>query len=253
MRGHLDLQRTLAATIACALVALLIPWDPIQVLAAVPLCLFLLGYAIVSLVFAGRELSRAQTVAFSLACSFAALALGVLLLNYLPGGIRGITWALFIVVLTAACCRGAALRRPRPSRRRPRGPRLRLRRRDLALLVSGLLIGAIAIGLAQVAVPAKKAEGFTALWMLPAKEDGNSSLRVGVLSSEQKAGAYVLRIDGAGAQPDESRFRLAPGEERVFDVPVTSGGAAKTHVAASLYRASDPGKLYRRVTAWVES
>jgi uncharacterized membrane protein len=252
VRGHLDLQRTLVATIACALVALLIPWDPIQVLAAIPLCLFLPGYAIVSLVLAGRELSRAQTVVFSLACSFAALALGVLLLNYLPGGIRGITWALFIVILVAACCRGAALRRPPPSRRHPKGPRLRLRRRDLALLISGLLIGAIAIGLAQVAVPAKKAEGFTALWMLLAK-DGGSGLRVGVLSSEQEEGDYVLRIDGAGAQPDESRFRLAPGEERVFQVPVTTTQAGKTRVAASLYRATKPSKLYRRVTAWVES
>lgn len=251
MRGHLDLQRVVVATFVLTAVALLIPWDLIQVLAALPLCLLLPGYAIVSLVFAGRELPRAQLLVFSLACSFAALALGVLLLNYMPGGIREITWALFLVILICACCRGAALRRPRPSRRRrQRGPRLRLRRRDLALLASGLLIGVIAIVLAQTAVPAEKAEGFTTLWMLPAK-DGGGSLRVGVLSSEQKEEAYVLRVNGAGDKPGVSRFRLEPGEERVFRVPVTTSRAG-ARVDASLYRAGKPDKLYRRVTAWVE-
>lgn len=250
MRGHLDLQRVLAATFACLAVALLIPWDPIEVLAALPLCLLLPGYAIVSLLFAGRELSRAQLLVFSLSCSFASLALGVLLLNHMPGGIREITWALFLVILICACCRGAAVRRPRPSRRRRHGPRLRLRRRDLGLLVAGLLLGGVSIGLAQTPVPAKKAEGFTALWMLPAK-DGGGPLRVGVLSSEQTEEAFVLRVSGAGDRPEVSRFRLEPGEERVFLVPVTAG-PAKARVDASLYRASKPDKLYRRVTAWVE-
>jgi hypothetical protein len=239
-----------AATFACVAVVLIVPWAPIQVFAALPLCFLLPGYAIVSLLFAGLELPRAQRLVFSLASSVAALALGVLLLNYVPGGIREITWAIFIVLLICGCCRGAALRRPRPKRRR-REPRLRLRRRDLALLTSGLALGAIAVALAQTAVPAKKAEGFTALWMLPAKE-GGASLRVGALSSEQHQEAYVLHVSGAGPRPKVSQFRLEPGEERVFRVPV-SGARPGTRVTASLYRAAQPEKLYRRVTAWVES
>lgn len=251
MRGHLDLQRVVVATFVCAAGALLVPWDLIRVLAALPLCLLLPGYAIVSLVFAGRELPRAQLLVFSLAASFAALALGVLLLNYMPGGIREITWAIFLVLLICACCRGAALRRPRPSRRSSRrGPRLRLRRRDLALLTSGLLIGGIAIVLAQTAVTAEKAEGFTTLWMLPAKDNGGS-LRIGVLSSQQEEKAYVLRVNGAGAKADVSHFRIEPGEERVFRVPVTNSRNG-TRIAASLYRGGQPDKLYRRVTTWVE-
>lgn len=250
MRGHLDLQRVLLATLLCAIVALFAPWDVVQVLAAVPLCLFLPGYAIVSLLFADRELPRAQVLVFSLACSFAALVLGVLLLNYMPGGIRKLTWAVFLLVLICVCCLGAAVRRPRRSRRRQRRPRLRLRRRDLALLISGLLIGGIAIGLAQTAVPADKAEGFSALWMLPPK-DGQSSLRVGVLSSEQEEVGYELHVIGVGKRPTTSSFRLEPGEERVFRVPLSArrpGG----RITATLYRADRPWEFYRRVTAWVE-
>ena len=251
MRGHLDLQRALFATFLCAVVALFAPWDQVQVLAAVPLCLLLPGYAIVSLLFAGRELSRAQLLVFSLACSFAALVLGVLLLNYMPGGIRKATWAIYLVILVCACSRGAALRRSRPSRRRgPENPRLRLRRRDLALMTSGLLIGAVAIAFAQMAVPAEKAEGFTALWMLPAKEPAGS-LRVGVLSSEQKEEGFALRVVGLSERPLDRRFRLEPGEERVFRVPVRAG-RPRGRVTASLYKAAQPEKLYRRVTAWVE-
>jgi len=251
VKGHLDLKRVLVATFVCAAVALFVPWEPIQVVAAVPLCLLLPGYAIVSLLFAGRELSRAQLLVFSLACSFAALVLGVLLLNYMPGGIRKVTWAIYLVLLICACCRGAALRRPRPSRRRdPRGPRLRLRRRDLALMTSGLLIGAVAIALAQMAVPAEKAEGFTALWMIPAKEPAGS-LRVGVLSSEQKEEDFALRVVGLSERPLDRRFRLEPGEERVFRVPVRAG-RPRGRVTASLYKAAQPEKLYRRVTSWVE-
>jgi uncharacterized membrane protein len=250
VRGHLDLKRVLVATFVCAAVALFVPWEPIQVLAALPLCLFFPGYAIVSLLFAGRELSRAQLVVFSLACSFAALVLGVLLLNYMPGGIRKATWAIYLVLLICACCRGAALRRPRPARRHPRGSRLRLRRRDLALLTSGLLIGAISIALAQMAVPAEKAEGFTALWMLPAKE-GAGSVWVGVRSSEQKKEDFVLRVVGTSERPDVSRFRLEPGEERVFRVPVNVG-RPRGRITASLYKAAQPENLYRRVNAWVE-
>lgn len=248
MRGHLDLQRVVAAAFACVAVVLIVPWAPIQVLAALPLCFLLPGYAIVSLLFSGRKLPRAQMLVFSLAASFAALALGVLLLNYVPGGIREITWAIFVVLLICACCRGAALRRPRPTRRR-RGPRLRMRRRDIALLTSGLVLGAVAIALAQTAVPAKKAEGFTALWMLPSK--GGASLRVGALSSEQKQETFVLHVSGAGERAKVSRFQLAPGEERVFRVPV-SGERPGTQVTASLYRAGQPEKLCRRVTAWVK-
>ena len=253
MRGHLDLQRVVVAAFVCAAVALLAPWDLVQVLAALPLCLLLPGYAIVSVLFPGRELPRAQVVVFSLACSFAALILGVLILNYMPGGIREITWAIYLVLLICACCRGAAVRRSHLPRGRDRGrrsPRLRLRRRDLALLGSGLLVGGIAIVLAQTAVPAEKAEGFTALWMLPA-QDGGGSLRIGVLSSEQDEEPYVLRVEGAGSGSEDSRFRLEPGQERVFRVPVT-GDRPGDRITASLYLNKPPYKLYRRVTAWVE-
>lgn len=251
MRGHRDLKLVLVATFIGAAVALFVPWEPAQVLAAVPLCLLLPGYAIVSLLFAGRELSRAQLLVFSLACSFAALALGVLLLNYMPGGIRKATWAVYLVILICACCRGAAMRRRRPVPGRDfRHLGLRLRRRDLALLASGLLIGAFAIVLAQTAVPAEKAEGFAALWMLPAKEPAGS-LRVGVLSSEQKEKAFVLRVVGLSERPLDRRFRLEPGEERVFRVPVRAG-RPRGRVTASLYKAAQPEELYRRVTAWVE-
>ena len=54
MRGHRDLRGAATAALACALLALLLPFAPLSLLFAAPLAFFLPGYAITCAAFAKR-------------------------------------------------------------------------------------------------------------------------------------------------------------------------------------------------------
>ncbi|HEY4779357.1 MAG TPA: DUF1616 domain-containing protein, partial [Solirubrobacterales bacterium] len=116
MRGHGDLEAACTGATLCALLTLVLPFEPLRMLLAAPLTLFLPGYAISAAIFARRRIERRQFLLFSLGLSLAVLALGALVLNYVPGGIRAWSWALLLFLVVLGCCRGAALRRPKRAR-----------------------------------------------------------------------------------------------------------------------------------------
>ncbi len=60
MRGHGDLEAAVVAAALCALLALVLPFEPLRMLLAAPLCLFLPGYAIAATIFAARRIGRRQ-------------------------------------------------------------------------------------------------------------------------------------------------------------------------------------------------
>lgn len=254
MRGHRDLQVAGVAALVLSLVALLSPLPSIALVAAIPLCLVLPGYALAAAIF-GRDTPNATWMALlTLALSLASLVLASLVLNYLPGGIRSITWAILLVVLVVGAARLAAIRR-RPTV--PSGKRKRLRTRlpdlpllDRALFAVGGLAAVAALVLAQIPVSADKAEGFTALWQLPARD--GKSVRVGVNSNEQETTSYRLfvRTEASPGGGFKRRFVLHPGEERIFRLALDPDLAGR-RVASSLYREENPQHLYRRVTSWL--
>jgi hypothetical protein len=247
MRGHRDLGRVTGAAILCALVAVLVPIEPLRVLAALPLTLFLPGYAITAAAFAPRRIARARFLLLSVAMSLSVLVIGSLLLSAV--GIYPGTWALLLVLVVAGACAGAALRRGRAARhaRRP-GPRRRLARRDLGLLAGATALAVIAIVLAQIPFAAKDAVGYTALWMLPG--NNGTSVEVGVANARHVPGPYLLRVQvGKGGGGTTRRFRLDPGEEETFRVAVDVPAGAR--VTASLYKAGEPEHAYRQVTSWL--
>ena len=110
MRGHRDLRFVVRLAIACAVVALLAPWEALR-LAAAPLCLVLPGYAITSAAFGPRPLTRGRFAVLTLGMSLIALVLCALLLNYVPGGIRDLSWAIVLTVVVIAASRLAAIER----------------------------------------------------------------------------------------------------------------------------------------------
>ncbi|HEY0317888.1 MAG TPA: DUF1616 domain-containing protein [Solirubrobacterales bacterium] len=252
MRGHRDLELATIAAIVCALVASLVPWEVVRLVAALPLAVFLPGYAIVTAAFGPRRLDRERLSMLSLACGLSVLCLGGLVLNYLPGGLRTWTWALLLVLVVVAACRVAALRRPRAEETREPLPRLRLRRVDLVCGLLALAAAVAALTLAYTPLPAGDASGYTALWMLPDAEEPDSYVRVGVVSAEQGGERYRLQVR-AGKSRSLKIYHLAldPGGERVFRVPVQVGATGTTRVAASLYEQARPHALYRRVTTWL--
>ncbi len=112
MKGHKDLRLVCLLALASAALALLLPWGPLCLVVALPLVLFLPGYALVAAIFAHGKIPLRHLLVLSIGLSLAVLALGALLLNYLPGGIRAGWWALLLVIVVFAAARGAAIRRP---------------------------------------------------------------------------------------------------------------------------------------------
>jgi uncharacterized membrane protein len=253
MREHRDLTFASAAAVLCALVAALVPVEFVRVLAALPLCLFLPGFALVAAAFDGEELAPLKRITIEVAASLIVLVLSAFVLNAFPFGLRTASWAVLLPLLVVVGCSVAARRRGRAPRQ-PQPPFASFGRpsaRTLVLVGAAALIGAASVALAQKPLPAKHAAGYTALWMLPTNA-AEKAVVVGVQSNEQDPASYRLRITTGGrSQSQTHRVKLDPGEEKTFEVEVPSRSTGKTYVVASLYRAGHPERVFRRVTRWL--
>ncbi|MDX6636027.1 MAG: hypothetical protein QOF06_2230 [Solirubrobacterales bacterium] len=251
MRGNRDLQRACLAAIACALVAALVPWEIVRLVAGLPLTLFLPGYAIVAAAFGSRELAPPKRTTLSFAVSLMVLALGSFVLNIFPFGLETASWAVLLPLVVIAACRGAALRRERPQRARAGRPALpRPATGSLVLLALATAIALGALALAERPLPAENAKGFTALWMLPT-DKREDVVAIGVDSNQHEPRSYRLRVSLGKNQSKTYRVALDPGGERVYEVDVPPKPSGRTHIVASLYKEGRPQKLYRRVTSWL--
>lgn len=252
MRGHRDLERACIAAVLCALVAALVPLEIVRLAAALPLTLFLPGYAVIAAAFGSHELALPKRITLSVATSLMVLALSAFVLNIFPFGLETASWAVLLPLIVIAACRGAALRRRLPGRQSPRRrPSLsRPAASSIALGAAALVIAVAALVITQKPLSAKNAAGFTALWMLPtdARED---AVAIGVISNRHQFASYRLRVSLGKDQSKTYRVDLDPGEERVYEVDVPPGNAGSTRVVASLYRAGRPQQVYRRVTSWL--
>ncbi|HEX5592923.1 MAG TPA: DUF1616 domain-containing protein [Solirubrobacterales bacterium] len=253
MKGHRDLSIAAAAAVLGALIAVFVPVEIVRVIAALPLTLYLPGFVFVAASFDGEELEPLKRVTIEVAASLIVLVLGAFLLNIFPFGLTTGSWAALLALFVVVGCFVAARRRgaAQPERRPLFGGVGRPSTRTALLLGAAILVGAASIALAQRPLPAKHAEGYTALWMLPtdAEED---AVVVGVESNEQDPAAYRLRVvQAGGSQSQTFRVKLDPGEEKTFEVEVPRGATGTKHVVASLYREGDPGHLFRRVTRWL--
>ena len=135
-------------------------------------------------------------------------------------------------------------------RERPRLPQMA--RLDAALLGVGVAAAIAGLVLAQIPLSASKAEGFTALWMLPAQGE-EDEMRVGIASNEQDDEEYRLVVKVEGEKAGGPReLTLSPGEEEILRVPIElPAGTKPVRVGASLYRTEAPKTLYRRVNFWL--
>ena len=257
MRGHRDLRIAAALALVCALLAPLLPVEALSLLFALPLAFFLPGYALAAATFARRPIERPQLLLLSLGLSLCVLALGALLLNYLPGGIGPVSWAVLLVLVVLNGCRVAALRRPnaRAGAGAATKSSLRLSGTAAGLLIGALLCTTAALALTFTTTSAKHADGFTALWLLPPtpRDAPQGGARIGVNSEEQKPVSYRLQVR-VGDRPGENvrRFSLDPGETRVLKLgPSASASGEAVAVRALLFRGEKPANAYRRVSGWL--
>lgn len=236
-----------AVAVLCALVATLVPLEVVRVLATLPLTLFLPGFALTLALFGSEQPDNARTGLLA-----ASLSLVLLVAIAFPLSVVGIypgTWAIGLTAATLLALAVAARRLPPGAVWGPIGRR-RVGKRDLGLLGGTLALGVAAIVLSQASFAAKDAETYTALWMLPGT--GGRSVEVGVLSAEREAQPYLLEVKtGSQGRRLGRAFRLAPGHEETFRVPIAAGpGGERVRVTASLYAAGGK-RPYRRVVAWV--
>jgi Protein of unknown function (DUF1616) len=258
VRGHRDLQIVTATTLICAVMSPLLPIQILSLLFALPLALLLPGYALSAAIFARRKVGPTQFAVLSLGLSLCVLALGALLLNYLPGGIGPVSWAVLLALIALNGCRVAALRRP-PAEKAPTQrarPQLRLTAAGSGFLAGALLCTAAALALSFTTVSAKHADGYTALWLLPPApvDTAAGGARVGVDNEQQQRTSYILRVR-IGGEPGEMvrSFSLDPAETRVLKLAPTPQrpSGAPTRVSAELFLQRKPEHVFRRVSGWL--
>lgn len=250
MRGHRDLELVTRASVLCVGVALILPFELLRAIFAAPLALLLPGYAIAAATFARRPIAWPPFLLLSLALSLASLALGSLLLNYVPGGIGEISWSLLLLLIVFNGCRVAALRRPGAPKGTPSWPRPHLGRTEGALLGGGLALIVAALVLAMTPLPAENALGYTELWISPARSDAGAAVaRVGVRSQEKRDISYFLRVRFGEGKPQVRLLEMQPGESRAVRMEAVPPTDGPVQVTAALFRQAQPENVYRRVVA----
>jgi hypothetical protein len=234
-------------------VVVTVPITAVRAIFAVPLCLVLPGYALTSAAFARRSVTRAHMLMLTVAMSLSILAIGSLVLQLVPGGLRTASWTvLLLFVVIGGSAIAARRRRPVADRRWPDLPP-RPRLLEAALLVIAGLGTAAAFALAKTPLPARNVIGYTQLWMLRAGSASQPGVHIGVASAETGSIAYRLELV---AEPDHApiqavasfQFALRPGQQFERVVPIaTFAPSGSQRVVAHLYRRDQPYAVYRYV------
>lgn len=252
MRGHRDLLVLVAVAVVCALGTLIAPVEALALVFAVPLALFLPGYAIALAALARRDIEGLQMALIGVGLSLTVLVLGALLLNFVPGGLSWGSWALLLVLTTIAASRAAAIRRLPADAAGRSGFRLqRPAAPAVAALVLAFLIASAAVALAFVPVSADHAVGYSELSIQPYQEGSSSGVEVGVGSNEQETAEFDLVVSVAGGGPHRTHLSLEPGQTATARVPRAAGESGRTAASATLYRTREPGRPYRQVSTWI--
>jgi hypothetical protein len=237
------------ATVFCAVLSVITPLGAVRVIFAAPLALFLPGYAIAAAASRRRPLGWPELLPLSVGISLAALALGSILLNYTPGGLRGGPWALLLTLITLGSCWIAALHRPSKRPRRTMIVIPKLAPAAAILSAVGVALAIAALILAQTTLHADGAFGYTELWMVPPARSDRVA-RIGVTSEQQHPTAYRLVATRGDGPPVNSSFTLSPGESRLVNLGPSSSKQA-VPVVAKLYKRGRPEQVYRQVSGWV--
>ena len=214
-----------------------------------PLVLVLPGYTFTAAAWPSLGRWGADKAGFTLASSIALAILGGLVLNFTPWGLERRSWAVMLAGITILAAVAAGAQRTRGAHAADR-PRIRLRPAPLLLVVLAVLVSAAALGISREgALQADSQSKFTQLWMVPTS--GKRTLQVGITNKEGSTERYRVVVR-AGRQRLSSSgvIMLRAGRSWVASVRLPSGLQPHVQVEADLYRAAEPGVVYRHVTFW---
>ncbi len=245
-----DLQAVMIGAGLSAVLLMVLPANSIiRLIGALPLVLFLPGYAIAAALFLPRSLGIPERLLYSLGLSVSVTALAGLALNLTPWGLQTSTWAITLaaIVVTASVIAGRR-RQAAAITVAPVDLKFKPRWRDSLLLTLAVLVMGAAIGLTRLPVAPKDVAGYTTLWMIPAATGTSTDFRLGITSAEFTETRYRLQISISDrVVQDWPELSLKPGEawETTIELPADQVGAGS--IGAELYRLDNPTLIYRQV------
>jgi uncharacterized membrane protein len=249
MQGHksyawlLLLPATIVAVLCAALPALPLP---LRVAGAAPLVLFLPGYWLLAAVAPDLLREPLERAVLSAGISLGICILVGVFLNLTPSGLTADAWVLALGGIALVGSAAAWLRGPRRESAPWPGVRGAPGRRESALFALAGLVLIGAFGLAHFTAGQQTAPDFTQLWITPAAIGG--SVQLGVRNLEPTTMTYIieLRANGELVQRWPS-LTLQPKQSWQTDLTEPDGSPLRGSLEALLYRADDPGQVYRRV------
>jgi Protein of unknown function (DUF1616) len=244
----IDLLLTILGTLVALGVAVFVDSGALATAVSLSLVFVLPGYALSAALFPPRAIGRDLRLVLTVVLSFAAIALGGLVLHLVTALGRGTFVGLLAVVTllaAAVALKGRqGMRADRRRRSRPRPP-----------IVVALALAAT-IGLAGVAIAIASAGAhhqideshFSALWAVPQggrrMPPNEPPVLVGIGNQEGKAVDYRLTVHQAGREIGTWKVRLDDGQEWEITLPAEALSDTGTLVA-SLHRFR---QTYRRVS-----
>lgn len=262
-RNCADLLLVAALALAAAAATLLGVTHPApRLLLGLPLALLLPGYALAAALFPQRTLPGADRALYTLALSLCASILSGFALNASPWPLAPASWAVTLAWVSMAGCVVACARRalpavaarPAPSPGGGGAPPRRLRLGQALLLGLAIAVVAGAVWLARAEAEQRPAADVLQLWMLPAGDDGEPALRVGVTSVGPAEGSFRLQLTRGGYLIHEwPAITIAPGERWEGRLSLAGRQPGAGAFEARLSRVEAPHHILRQVTAWAEA
>lgn len=253
MRRH-NIDLIIAGVLAlCTLSwALLSSHQPlIGAVLAIPLVLLCPGYLLTHVLAPRRTLDVSHYLTFGIGLSMALDILLSLLLNFLPGGLQALSWAmalslctLILVFIVAYQRRKIQVERAIPAQR------VQYRHLKNALLLGvALVVALFAIIYSSLGVIQQPHQLFTQFWLLPANQSNHPcTVQIGIQSFEETSTTYRVEINMNGAPLQTwSSIALSPQRTWQQSVTLTPGMTDTITLQAQLYRIEQPAIVYRKV------
>ncbi len=249
-RNAVDLLVVMSvAVVATALAFIPIGWIPLRIALAIPLVLFLPGYALTAALFPTRALDLAERLAFILGLSLAGTVLGGVALNLTPWGLEARSWAILLSSVTLGAGVVALVRRRGYPEANACPVSIGINVRQAILFGLAVLIAVTAVGVASVGASRQQSSRFTQLWILSANQADRDAVQLGIRSMERTHVTYRLVLTTGGTIIEEwPAIDIAPGGEWETTVILPAAQPGISPVEASLYRLDSSESIYRHVT-----
>ena len=240
------LRLLLAASVI--VVALAIPSVWLRTAAALPLLLFLPGWAVLG-AFGCLDRPLVERLVFGIGLSIALAAFYGFVLNWL-GMLTPVGWGIGLAGTTIA----ASTLRTATSSSVPHPSRSTLLARasgaQFALFALAALVATLAIANARHGALAQRQYDYTEFWMVPSGSRDGTLVTLGVRNMESAETSYRVEFVADGEVIGRwLPFSLAPNEMVAQQIPINLPPGPERRVAAWLFKADAPDRVYRQV--WI--